>query len=396
MQPNSDNLQYIVGNDQIVEQMLKVAPLPVFSEQSISFLNEISKLLMKETNKFSDVTTFAFWCRKSALLQQKNKYNDLSLRFGKGIAFHSTPSNVPVNFAFSLAAGLLAGNANIVRLPLKNFIQVDIICGVINKLLKSSYKNMRPYVCMLKYSSSKEISDRFSSICDSRIIWGGDKTIEGLRQSPLKIKADEIIFADRYSIAVIETDKYLQAKDKTKIAFDFYNDTYFSDQNACTSPRIIFWIGKEKERAKKEFWEQMHRQIKEKYIMQPVQAVLKLSAYYCAASEFDVKLIKNNNTSVMRVVVKKIDGNIMDFKYHSGFFFEYDINSLKEMLPMCLERCQTIVYYGIDKSKFAEFLNKYRPRGVDRIVPLGQSLDFSLIWDGYDLISSLSRKITIC
>lgn len=40
---------------------------------------------------------------------------------GRGVAFHIAPSNVAVNFAFSLAAGLLTGNANIVRLSSKPF-----------------------------------------------------------------------------------------------------------------------------------------------------------------------------------------------------------------------------------------------------------------------------------
>ena len=34
-----------------------------------------------------------------------------------------------------------------------------------------------------------------------------------------------------------------------------------------------------------------------------------------------------------------------------------------------------------------------RPRGVDRIVPIGRTMDFSLMWDGYDLIRSMSRRI---
>ena len=32
--------------------------------------------------------------------------------------------------------------------------------------------------------------------------------------------------------------------------------------------------------------------------------------------------------------------------------------------------------------------------GVDRIVPVGHTMDFALTWDGYDLIQTLSRKIS--
>jgi len=34
-------------------------------------------------------------------------------------------------------------------------------------------------------------------------------------------------------------------------------------------------------------------------------------------------------------------------------------------------------------------------RGIDRIVPIGHSLDFNAIWDGYDLVEQFSRKVTI-
>lgn len=37
----------------------------------------------------------------------------------------------------------------------------------------------------------------------------------------------------------------------------------------------------------------------------------------------------------------------------------------------------------------------HRPHGVDRVVPMGKSMDFNLVWDGYDLIRSLSRKISV-
>lgn len=32
---------------------------------------------------------------------------------------------------------------------------------------------------------------------------------------------------------------------------------------------------------------------------------------------------------------------------------------------------------------------------VDRFVPLGKSLDFNLVWDGYDLITTLSRIVQV-
>ena len=37
---------------------------------------------------------------------------------------------------------------------------------------------------------------------------------------------------------------------KGRLAEEFYNDTYLSDQNACTSPRLVVWMGSKKKEAK--------------------------------------------------------------------------------------------------------------------------------------------------
>ena len=42
---------------------------------------------------------------------------------------------------------------------------------------------------------------------------------------------------------------YLTIEDKCRVAEDFYDDTFLTDQNACTSPRIVVWIGSRIEEA---------------------------------------------------------------------------------------------------------------------------------------------------
>jgi len=376
------------------ETAANAVPLTPFDDNVLDFFNDLSKPLMK-VREYTDVATFGFWCRKAALLKEKEKYDDLECRLGKGIVFHSTPSNVPVNFAFSFAAGLLAGNANIVRLPGKDFEQVTIIINAIKELFAGKYADLSPYLCFVKYPPDKEFHDKFSSLCDVRVIWGGDGTINELRQSPLKPRATELTFADRYSIAVINADEYIKAEDKPKIAQDFYNDTYFSDQNACTAPRIIFWIGDRKKEAQKAFWESVHTLAKEKYELAPVQAVGKLAMFYKTAANIPVSLTDAEDCYVTRINVNNADDGLMRFKYNSGFYFEQDITELKDILPICGERLQTLIYYGLAKEKLAEFFMECKPKGIDRAVLIGKSLDFTLTWDGYDLIRQLSRKIMV-
>jgi len=42
-----------------------------------------------------------------------------------------------------------------------------------------------------------------------------------------------------------------------------------------------------------------------------------------------------------------------------------------------------------------QFITQAKPNGIDRIVPIGKTTDFSLTWDGFNMIETLSRKIDI-
>ena len=394
MQLNFNELQYVIGSPGTVERMTGARPLRPFDDEVIAFFGDLSAAL-RNVRQYPDVATFGFWCRRASLVKEKAKYDDAAERLGRGIVFHSTPSNVPVNFAVSFAAGLLSGNANIVRLPGRSFEQVDIISDAVRSLLGNGYKSLAPYVVFVKFPPAKEIADAFSSVCNVRVIWGGDGTVAGLRQSPIPARTTEITFADRHSAAVINADAYLDAERKDTVIQDFYNDTYYTDQNACTSPRIIFWQGKRKSEAKEDFWGRVHKLVSEKYDLSAVQAVGKLSAVYSAAAQKKAVLEKSPDMLVTRLRADVIGNDLMNYKYNSGFFFEKDIENLADIINVCDIRCQTLTYYGIDKKDLADLLEECRPHGIDRIVPMGKSMDFSLIWDGHDLIREMSRRVII-
>ena len=395
--PDMPGLTFVVGSAETVEQMLNARPLPPFSDEAVRFLDSLSQKIFKKGREFSDVVTFAFWCRKGALLREKQKYDTGEFRLGRGITFHSTPSNVAVNFAFSFATGLLAGNPNIVRLPAKDYRQVNLISEAVQDVL-AELPEMRPYVVFVKFGLIQEFSDYFSSICMNRVVWGGDMTIALMRKSPLSPRAVEVTFADRYSLAVLKSEAVmaLDGNGLASLARNFWNDTYFTDQNACTSPRLIAWLGEGKEAAKEKFWGALHSIVKDEYSLQPVQAVGKLAAFYRAAAGIpEIRLVKSDDNYVMRVKVPSFTKRLMDYKYNSGFFFEMDATSLEEVFSPVSVKCQTVTYFGLEKDKIVTALANARPDGIDRVVPIGASMNFTLTWDGYDLIRTLSRSIEI-
>ena len=74
-----------------------------------------------------------------------------------------------------------------------------------------------------------------------------------MRTIPIPAHAKEIIFSDKYSICIINSEKLNKLKNTeiVKIAEKFYNDTFLFDQNACSSPHLILWLGKEHKSASK-------------------------------------------------------------------------------------------------------------------------------------------------
>lgn len=393
------SILYAVGNADVLTQMQVIPALEPFSDNIIELLNDISKQLLsdREVRAYPDIVTLAFWMRRASIEQLKKRFvnkEEEVYKIGRGIVFHITPSNVPVNYAYSLVTGLLCGNANIVRIPSKEFPQVTIINKAITKVLRE-HKTMIPYISLIKYKHDSLINDALSDIADVRVIWGGDNTIEELRKSVIKPRTTEITFADRYSLVVIDSDVYIEIENKVKVANDFYNDTYLTDQNACTSPRVVVWMGSKKDEAKKIFWKELYKFAEPKYEIQGVQAVNKLtSGYLLAAIKEQIKRMDYKDNLIVRMQVKEITANLMELKDNSGYFLEYDCNDILELCDLCNDtRCQTISYIG-NKNMFLPLIKSGR-KGMDRIVPMGKTMDFDLIWDGYNLFERLTRSIVI-
>ena len=246
---------------------------------------------------------------------------------------------------------------------------------------------------IVKYAHNREISDYLSSLTDVRVIWGGDATISEIRKSPLPPRAREITFADRYSLAVIDSDYYLEKEDAKKIAQGFYNDTYMTDQNACTSPKIVIWTGNFIYEAKRRFWNALYELAEKEYEIQPVQAVDKLVKMYLAASECGCRQVKEFDNRMVRVELQKLQPSILEYLGNSGYFYEYDCDNIMELADIISDKCQTVGYIG--EKEFIRPLLEAGLDGIDRVVPVGKTMDFDFIWDGYNLFAEMTRLISL-
>jgi len=404
MQSKFESVEFLTAiSSADYESFLTLSHMSPFSDEIVTYLNSLSKLLNKDPRirLYPDVATFSFFCRKANIQKLKTKFSvDKILRLGRGAVFHIAPSNVPVNFAFSLLAGLLAGNNNIVRVPSKNFDQVNIIVEAINLLAKEpELHNISKRIILVKYDRGNIATREFSQSCDVRVIWGGDETIRQIRTNPLSPRAFDITFADRYSICAINADRYINESNPERIATGFYNDTYLFDQNACTSPHLVIWLGTKEnvKLAKLRFWHLLHNMAKEKYQVQSVPAVDKITTLFSQAimSKGDVELIDRKDNLLYRVEISDLSSDIEQYRCTGGYFSEYSSSSLMELTKIVNRKYQTLSYYGFSKLELSEFIKTARLTGIDRVTPIGKTMDFSLNWDGYNLIEILSRVIDI-
>lgn len=392
MQINSNDLEFLVGDMEILKRMPETPALPMFSEQAVDFLAALSKTLLKDkrTRQHVDVTSYAYWIRKASIESVKVKHRDYENRIGRGVAFHIAPSNVPVNFAVSMTSSVLAGNITLIRLSNKQFEQVDIITDAINSLLDNEFSVMKPYFCLVRYNHSDEITQELSNICDLRIIWGGNRTIETIRKATIPPRAIEMAFADRHSLAIINADEYLK-QDPKEVAKGFYTDTYYTDQNACSSPRLVVWLGEQVENARSLFWDTLSEVVIREYEMKPIQAVDKYTSMCMLGMKQKGQKLVSSDNYIVRVEVEELTKDLMDYKNGGGYFFEYTAKDISEIVPVLTKQCQTVSLLGIDKKVIKELVFSSGVRGVDRIVPLGQTMGLEFIWDGYKMIEHMSR-----
>jgi hypothetical protein len=374
-------------------------PYKIFEINTINFLDKISKEIIKnkQYSEYSDLVTFAFFIRKKNLVKISKEYQNKDRIIGRGIAYHIPPSNIPINFAYSLVFGLLSGNNNIVRLPSKNFIQINILCKIFCKILKNQeYVEFYKRICLIKYDRSDEISSELSKKADVRLIWGGDETINQFKKYPTSPRCIDLSFANRYSISIIDINKLSKLSDNNlkNIANRFYNDSYTMDQKGCSSPQALVWIGSDKKKIKDKFFNILSVIAKKKYNNDLPVTNNKISSLSITAIKSEMDFVSSyKNFNLVRIKIKKISKDIEKIHPHFGTFVEVNINNISLIEKIISKRLQTISYFGVNKKEIFDLIFKYGILGVDRVVPIGRALDMNIEWDGYDVIRTLSRII---
>ena len=290
----------------------EATPWAPFDPRAVDFLADLSAELRRDpaTRRREAEAALAFWCRPAHLEELARRHAAPLPRLGRGLVFHLAPANVPTLFAYTLATGLLSGNANVVRLSSRRAEGEADLLAVLRRVLdRPEHAAVRARTGLITYPRDSGITAAWCARCDARVVWGGDDTVAEVRAMPMPPHAVELCFPDRWSLAVLSRR---------------------------------------------------------------------------AVSELD----EDGLAELARPA-----GPLPPLKGGFGLFYQGTLGSLEELPPLLTPKVQTLVCGGVDPDQTAALLARLGARGVDRVVPMGRALDFDTIWDGKDLIASLSRVI---
>lgn len=389
-------------------------PMQAFDPIILAFLEELSQLFTKDRlyRQYPEIYALGFWCRKSHIEQiiERQKAVSGSHRgssvytdgpHGKGLVLHVAPSNMPTMFTYSYITSTLAGNSNIVRLSQRESnISNMILDGIREILEKPEFEELKKRNAFVRFPRGHEALEKISRQAAARIIWGGDETVRTICSVPKADGCIDITFPDKYSIALIDAND-INAADNEElkhIAHLFYNDTYGADQNACSSPKTIFWLNA-CSKAKEKWWNAIASEAVN-YDFQPWMATEKyrmLCLAYARSGTADgtadnaaLEQFKSWSNRLYVIPCKSLPDRISDLESKMGIFYEYDLNSLDELFPHLDEKIQTIVSSS-DQTEVLQQIRRAGCAGVDRVVHFGEALNFDTIWDRKDLIAMLSE-----
>lgn len=376
-----------------------------FSEGIVDFCARFSTALFRdgEARRYPELQALAFWMRKSELVRMKAEFEALQsetmLLMPRGLVFHVPPSNVDTIFIYSWILSVVTGNTNVIRLSERAADASSVICRIFNSVAADSDPVVARNTAMLRYGREREITAAISSAADVRVIWGGDATVNTIRTIPLPPHGQELTFPDRYALAVVKASAYSNTNEAERqaVAGHFYNDTFWFDQMACSSPRVVIWTGEESEceRASVLFYDELEREVARKqYALATGPKLNKLTFAYRAILDQPVAQYRQAGPECAVLTLQEISS--LDREHcGGGLLFQAYAKDVNDLATVIARRDQTLTHFGFDAGELRGLAMLLNGRGIDRMVPMGQALNFNRFWDGYDLLREFTRIVHI-
>ena len=382
------------------EQIFSLAPLSVFDTTILSFIQTLSASLLKDpqSKALPELVALGFWLRRANI---KNMMAINSVGINKssrginkalGTVLHFTPANVDTMFVYSWVCSLLMGNNNVVRVASAKSQTKNVLLELLDRVMsQAEHTDIAKRNAFISYAKESDCSASLCLQADARVIWGGDDSVNAIRALPCKPRCRDISFAGRYSAALINGDALHTEQQITRLATLLWKDTEPYAQQACSSPRVVFWLGDAG------LQQQVFEQIDT--LAQSQELVANQLNNHLVTSQ----LLQSDGTTAKPLVQNRIcalpvsclNEKMLAWHSGSGLFLVYQLDSVEQLTVLVDEKLQTLSYWEVEQDSLLKLVQNPSIQGLDRVVPVGQALDFSPEWDGYNLMNELSRHIVV-
>jgi len=383
--------------------------LTPFSQEVVAFFEQLSRDILRtaEIKRYPELVAIAYWLRKAHIYSMTTAFTR-KLGVGesvmpRGVSFHVAPANVDTIFLYSWALSLLAGNLNLVRISRQSNPQLAILLEVIRATLSGAeWRELAARNIIISYPHDVRINGFLSARADVRLIWGGDTTVQEIRSLPTKVTTKDVVFADKVSSALVHADRYLlgNVDDNRDIARLFFNDAYQFDQMACSSARTVWFVGAAQAcaEASERFWRELALEVKRRNYRQGESVAMDKLVITCTSVGNGIAVLSSpalhaGEPTVLRIAPEDVPADLEHCG--GGLFHESFIRKVEDLAEFVKPKDQTLSYVGFTADELQAVSGDLCMKGFDRIVPFGQALTFSPVWDGYDLFTELTRRVTV-
>ncbi len=367
-------------------------PLPAFSPLIVRFVDELARQLQALAQDWPDLAALGFFLRPAAL---RKALEDAQAKRGivmpLGLTFHLVPSNVPTVAFYSWLAALLQGNSAVVRLSSRQDPLQDAMILLLDALFSDpQWRDIAARTRFIRYDHDDQITTVWSSICAARVVWGGNETIRDIACIALPPQAKELRFADRKSVAIIESDYLQQLSDQSfeQLLRALTKDMGQYNQQACASPVLVAWIGEPTTACWQRFW----RGLSLYFPDTACDSVEQLVNGQLAACDGGFESLFRYERLTLGQVRSAGDSALC--RFGGGIVAWQIFDTLTNWLEQPAS-FQTCVYVGGDNFALARALSDKPNMRIDRITTPGRALAFDWRWDGTDMLTAFSREISM-
>lgn len=382
----------------ILDEVGAAARVLPFTPDRVAFMATLARELRLVGRIDPAIQALAYWMRPAEVARLAKAFDELSdsqtLLMPRGTVFHVPPTNVDTIFVYSLALSLLTGNQNIVRLSSRASSAAEPILNAIRTAV-AEHPQIGEGLRIISYGHDESANAALTAACDVRVLWGGDTTISAFRRHPLPPHSVELAFADRFSMAALRTQSYLELApgDRDDLADRFVNDTYWFDQLGCSSARLLIWVGEDRPDLTHDFHARVRGRATSKgFTVDTAAAIGKLGQSF--RSMIDASITGFHWYDNIEVVLDTATFPPARGEFcGAGLFYQWIVPDLATVAPHIQREDQTMAVFGFTSGELRDFAIRLCGRGIDRFVPIGQALDFNRFWDGHDLLQAFTRRV---